>query len=77
MAWRSFTKRSLVLAVLGGSLFGCGRHAVRATEKQFLTDRVMSFDTDDQETEVEERVLTSREGSTGGKGTKGGGCGCD
>jgi hypothetical protein len=56
---------------------GCGRHAVRASEKEFLADRVMIFDSDGQEAAADEHVLGNREGSTGGRGTAGGGCGCN
>ncbi len=56
---------------------GCGRQAVRASEKEFLADQVMLFDADSQETAADEHVLTNREGSAGGRGTAGGGCGCN
>jgi hypothetical protein len=56
---------------------GCGREAVRASEKEFLADRVMIFDEDGQETASDEHVVTNREGSAGGRGTGGGGCGCN
>jgi hypothetical protein len=58
-------------------LSACGRNAVRASEKEFLADRVMIFDENGQESGAEEHVLSNREGSTGGKGTGGGGCGCN
>jgi hypothetical protein len=56
---------------------GCGRNAVRATEKELLADQIMSFDQDPHETASDDHVLTNREGSAGGKGAKGGGCGCN
>lgn len=65
----------LTLVVL--VLSGCGRHAVRASEKEFLADQVMVFDDDGQEAAADEHVLTNREGSAGGRGSKGGGCGCN
>ncbi|MBK7538885.1 MAG: DUF4266 domain-containing protein [Myxococcales bacterium] len=61
------------LAMLGG----CGRNAVRATEKEFLADQIMSFSQDAHESAADDHVLTNREGSAGGKGAKGGGCGCN
>jgi hypothetical protein len=67
----------VVGALLALSLVGCGREAVRASEKEFLADRVMIFDEDGQETTADEHVLSNREGSTGGRGTGGGGCGCN
>ena len=56
---------------------GCGRNAVRATEKELLADQIMSFDQDPHESASDDHVLTNREGSSGGKGAKGGGCGCN
>ena len=73
MDWRSFSK--LVLAVVLAT--GCGRNAVRASEKQFLADQVMTFDNDPHESSAEDHVLTNREGAAGGKGAGGGGCGCN
>jgi hypothetical protein len=63
----------LFLLLLGG----CGQQAVRATEKEFLADRIMIFDEDGQETAAEEHIDSNREGSAGGHGTGGGGCGCN
>jgi len=71
--WRFFSK--LVFVVI--ALAGCGRQAVRASEKQFLADQVMVFDNDPHETEAEDHVLTNREGAVGGHGAGGGGCGCN
>lgn len=74
MDWRSFSRAALLLAVLAS---GCGRNAVRASEKQFLADQVMVFDNDPHEASAEDHVLTNREGAAGGKGAGGGGCGCN
>ena len=56
---------------------GCGRYAVRPDEKEYLADRIMQPDHDAQETAADQHVLTNREGSTGGFGAAGGGCGCN
>jgi hypothetical protein len=56
---------------------GCGRNAVRASEKQFLADQIMVFDNDPQEAAAEGHVLDNREGASGGHGAGGGGCGCN
>lgn len=72
MAWRFFSSL-LVLSLIGG----CGRAAVRASEKEFLADQVMIFDDDPQETSADEHVLSNREGAAGGGGARGGGCGCN
>ena len=62
---------------LVAGLSACGKNAVRATEKEFLADRVMRFDNDTHETSADEHVVSNREGATGGRGTGGGGCGCN
>jgi hypothetical protein len=70
--------RLLGLALaLACALTGCARNAVRATEKEFLADQIMRFDQDPHEDASDDHVLSNREGSTGGKGAKGGGCGCN
>lgn len=76
MDLRSFSRLAGVLA-LGLALGGCGRFAVRASEKEHLADRTMRFDADGQEQAADDHVMSNREGSTGGKGTGGGGCGCN
>jgi hypothetical protein len=65
-----------LLALLGLALAGCGRAAVRASEKELLADHVMVFDDDQQGATADEHVLENREGSAGGRGG-GGGCGCN
>ena len=82
MDWRSFSKRArgllsgaAALGLLAGA--GCGRFAVRPSEKEHLADRTMRFDADPHEAAADEHVLANREGATGGRGTSGGGCGCN
>ena len=70
--------RTLVMTVVLAALAaGCGRTAVRASEKEFLADQVMVFDEDPQEAAADEHVLSNREGAAGGHGAGGGGCGCN
>lgn len=72
--------RALFLALCVPLLLGtmsCGKHAVRASEKEFLADRIMQFDEDGQEAAADEHINSNREGATGGRGTGGGGCGCN
>jgi hypothetical protein len=66
-----------IVALLGCSAAGCGRFAVRASEKEHLADRTMRFDADSHEAAADEHVLSNREGAAGGRGTGGGGCGCN
>jgi hypothetical protein len=74
-------KKMVLLALgfcaLASFAAGCGRYAVRPDEKEYLADRIMQLDVDEQETASDQHVLTNREGSTGGHGAGGGGCGCN
>jgi hypothetical protein len=65
---------ALVIATLAA---GCGRQAVRASEKRFLADQIMIFDDDPHEASADEHLRTNREGAAGGRGAGGGGCGCN
>jgi Domain of unknown function (DUF4266) len=76
VGWRSFSSWVAALAVACAAA-GCGRFAVRASEKEHLADRTMRFDADGHEAAAEDHVLSNREGATGGRGTGGGGCGCN
>ena len=67
----------IVALALALASAGCGRHAVRANEKQYLADPVMVFDDDPHEAASSEHIRTNREGAAGGKGAGGGGCGCN
>ena len=80
MAWQSSFKAMgvfiLVLPLVLATT-ACGKQAVRASEKEFLADRIMQFDADSQEAAADEHIHSNREGSAGGRGTGGGGCGCN
>ena len=65
------------LALLAALASGCGRTAVRASEKEFLADQIMIFDNDPQDSASEDHILSNREGAAGGHGAGGGGCGCN
>ncbi len=69
-------RRIYILLTLA-ALAGCGRYAVRPDEKEFLADRIMQPDYDALETASDQHVLSNREGSEGGFGASGGGCGCN
>jgi hypothetical protein len=75
VGWRSFSSATLALSLLGAA--GCGRYAVRPSEKEHLADRTMRFDQNRQESSADDHIQSNREGSTGGRGTGGGGCGCN
>ncbi len=70
--------RTLMFAIVAlVAVSGCGRQAVRASEKEFLADQIMVFDEDPQQSSSDDHIRTNREGASGGKGAGGGGCGCN
>jgi hypothetical protein len=62
----------LPLAVLGG---GCV--TVRPEQRSVLADPAMRFEGDELAQGQLKHALDNREGSTGGGGVAGGGCGCN
>jgi hypothetical protein len=50
---------------------------VRPEQRAVLADPTMQFDNDPGDGAAREHVLENREGSSGGKSVKGGGCGCN
>ena len=63
---------SLVLLSLAS---GCV--TVRPEQRAILADPVMQFQGDPREAAQKQHVLENREGSFGGSGVQGGGCGCN
>lgn len=63
----------LALAALAGGCSG----AVRAYQRERLTDRIMSFQAEAKMTARRMKTFESREGSTGGSAGAGGGCACN
>ncbi len=77
--WPSSSERALPALLFAALVFlsACGMHAVRPAEREHLADRIMLFDDDPHELVSDDHVLSNREGSAGGRGTSGGGCGCN
>lgn len=50
---------------------------VRPEQRAVMADPTMQFDDDPGDGAAREHVLENREGSSGGKSVKGGGCGCN
>ncbi len=63
-----------LLLVCGAGLSGCV--AVRPWERGRLADPMMIFDENPIEKGIRDHALDYREGSVGGTGAQGGGCGC-
>ena len=71
----------LVLAAallsLASSLTGCAAMSVKPWDRDLLAEKKMSFNPLPLEMAVDEHIYFSKEGSTGGQGVGGGGCGCN
>lgn len=66
--------RFLVLAGLGAVLFqGC---MIPQWQREHLSDPIMRFDQDPAGEQMDHHFYPNREGSSGGYGGAGGGCGC-
>ena len=68
-------RRILVLLLLGAGLAGCT--TVRPQERAALADPSMQFEGDPHVDSQMRHALDNREGSYGGGGVSGGGCGCN
>lgn len=69
---------ALVLLAIGltvASLNGCA--TVRAYQREYLQDPIMSLSEDAREAKDNLHWIEAREGSTGGAGAAGGGCACN
>lgn len=69
----------LLLAILLAMLLtGCATlERVQPWEREVLADPIMQLEPDPQEAALDEHILSTREGSAGGYGAAGGGCGCN
>jgi len=71
-------KKILLIAALlsaGIGLAGCA--GVQPWEREYLADPIMQYDYNKEEKAVREHFISTREGSVGGFGVGGGGCGCN
>ena len=69
-------RRSLLcVALLALALAGCA--TVRPEDKEFLAEPSMTWSAGGIAKAHEDHVIENREGSFGGGGAKGGGCGCN
>ena len=72
------TQRTVAAALLilaSGSVLG-GCMAVKATERGYLADPIMEREDHFAKQTLAQKFFSSREGSIGGAGGIGGGCGC-
>jgi hypothetical protein len=67
--------RLLMLIIIAAMLVGCA--ATSPWQREHLSKPVMQFDHNKEEAIAREHMLNTLEGSAGGFGVGGGGCGCN
>ncbi len=70
-------KTSLALILLAAALSGCKSLGVAPWERDVLAKREMLLDADPVQDGLDDHIYFSKEGSSGGRGFGGGGCGCN
>lgn len=69
--------RFSLFSIVALALFAQGCVTVRAHERAVLADPIMQFEGDPQASAQFRHAVDNREGSYGGGGVSGGGCGCN
>jgi hypothetical protein len=64
----------IVAILLAGIVSGCV--SIMQYQRQYLGDPIMKYDHDPLENSLKDHIFPRREGSSGGTGLSGGGCGC-
>lgn len=67
--------RLLMLIIIAAMLVGCA--ATSPWQREHLSKPIMQFDHNKEEAIAREHMLNTLEGSAGGFGVGGGGCGCN
>jgi len=73
----SFAKLTMRLVIVSLMLLNSACTVVMPFQREVLSKEQMQFDTEKVELGAREHFLNSLEGSAGGFGTGGGGCGCN
>jgi MYXO-CTERM domain-containing protein len=71
------TRRRTLMAVALAAALSAGCVAVHSYQREDLAKRKMKFAADENEDELDLHMQEAREGSSGGYGSAGGGCGCN
>jgi hypothetical protein len=71
------TRRRALLALTLAAALASGCVAVHSYQREDLAKRKMKFSSDENEDELDLHMQEAREGSSGGYGSAGGGCGCN
>jgi hypothetical protein len=71
------TQRTAFAIIVGSLLFAAGCVTVKPQQRSVLADPIMQFEGDPQASAQLRHAVDNREGSYGGGGVAGGGCGCN
>ncbi len=77
LSFAAARRTALAAALLAGALVSAGCAHVRAYEREYLQDPIMSLADEAKESKDNLHWIEAREGSTGGAGAAGGGCACN
>jgi hypothetical protein len=75
--WGRRLGMSVLAGLALGGATGCANMGVQPWERDLLAEPGMEIDPDVVVTALDEHIYFSKEASTGGLGTAGGGCGCN
>jgi hypothetical protein len=67
----------IVLIILLASISGCSSLGVEPWERNILAKPEMALDSAPLTSALDDHIYFSKEGSSGGRGFSGGGCGCN
>jgi hypothetical protein len=70
-------KQALLILIAGSSLAGCANLGVKPWEREVLARDDMQLDAQPLDTAIDDHIYFSKEGTSGGRGFGGGGCGCN
>lgn len=74
-----FTRKgaALLIALTLGGMQGCAHMGVKPWEREVLARDDMQLDANALDTAFDDHIYFSKEGTSGGRGFGGGGCGCN
>jgi hypothetical protein len=70
-------RKLFLLATACGALQGCANLGVQPWEREVLARDDMQLDVNALDTAFDDHIYFSKEGTSGGRGFGGGGCGCN
>ena len=70
-------RRVALILALGCAALAAGCARVKPYQRELLAKPMMTFHQDPDEETLDLHMLEAREGSSGGYGSSGGGCGCN